>query len=117
MSLRDEIFAIDDRHSEEVDLTAEWGCKLYVRMMTVDGYGAWIKCARETPYGRESYVIHSTFDADGNQAFVAGTWKEVDGKEVFEPGDEAKLAQKGHKAMHKLLVAANRVNDANVKGE
>lgn len=109
MSLRDSILSIDDRPREEVDLP-EWGCKLFARMMTVDEYNAWIRCAINTPYDIEAKVVQGIEDEIGNKVFQAGKWKEEGDKKTFEAADEALLAKKGYSALAKLGKAVDRMN-------
>lgn len=108
-NLREAILAIDDLKPEEVDVTAEWGHKLYVRMMTPDEYDDWI---RAPAHSREMLVALVTTDEAGDRIFAPGKWEaNGDGKREFQPGDEATLAtRKGHAAIHKLFLKAAAIN-------
>ena len=104
MGLRDDILAVDDLPTTEVDVS-EWGVVVFVRAMTGserDAYESGLLESKDQTMKqrlknmRANLVVLCTVDADGNR--------------IFTDEDAEQLGNKSASALSKVAVVAQRLN-------
>ncbi len=105
MSLRDEVFALDDLTKEPVEVE-RWKKTIWVREMTADDYDLWLAELRKRKI---------TDTGELNQVGIR-SWLVVRlavdelGERVFEDSDADRLARKNGAAVNQLFDAAAKLN-------
>ncbi len=94
MSLRDQILSANDAALHPVEVP-EWGCTVYVPVLTLDDDAA-VKKAAAAADTRVAAAVFAIRDADGRQ--------------VFSDDDGPALARKSMAVVNRVIAAFNRVN-------
>lgn len=109
MSLRETILAANDLKREEVDLTEEWGCKVYARVMTGlerYEYERWCKEAGEQDAAVTGFI----------EKTVTLCCVDENGDHVFQGSDVEALRNKGFVAIRKIWNIAAKLNRLSADG-
>lgn len=105
MSLKDQVRNARSKKPEELDLSEEWGCKVYVRRMS-----GLERAAFERWFKEEQNKLEPLADATIHIRVALLTLSDEDGNRLFGDADEPVLASKDYDTIARIADVATRIN-------